>query len=347
MFQEIITDKNSHLIKELKINNFDFFTNESYSKYLDRLDAEYDKNFSSFFQCFQSISEKNIVKAIEILEKSKDSCINKYLKKFLEDFNYTFADTKPSIDIWSKTNAAKKEYAFICDVIYRSIIDYDITPETIVDIGTGDGFLLDKLLSFFTSLNKNISLILIDKDVNLLNETKVKIINKYPSIKSIKLIHNKIENVDIASLKLNRKTTVINAASVLHELQIHNKEHVLSQLKDVSSNIFLSELESNHDLSDVQYNELAYSVFKFYDGLIFDTLYSANVSKAEKIEFINNYLIFELFHILTNNYENRINYHATQSGWENVFNSLKLDFDSYVTKFEDYLPNFFTFHLKS
>jgi len=347
MFQEIITDKNSLLIKELKLKSFDVFTNETYSKYLDRLDAEYDKDFSSFFQCFQSISEKNIVKAIDILEKSKNICINKYLRKFLEDFNYTFADTKPSIDIWSKTNAAKKEYAFICDVVFRRIIDYDIIPETIIDIGTGDGFLLDKLLSFFTSLKKNVNLILIDKDVNLLNETKTKINKKYPSIKSIQLIHNKIENIDIASLKFNRKTTVINAASVLHELQLHEKKQVISQLKDISSNIFISELESNHDLPDVQYSKLAYSVFKFYDGLILDTLYSANVSKVEKIEFINNYLIFELFHILTNKYENRINYHTTQSGWENVFNYLKWDFDSYVTKFEDYLPNFFTFHLKS
>jgi hypothetical protein len=307
-----------------------------------------EEEFNIFLQCFLLLKDNQLLKAVQILKRSKRNLLNKYLLQYLEKNEQTLMPSiKECINIWPKTNLAQMEYDFICQTIFGAIFNSDIVPNTLIDIGTGDGFLLDKLITVFIKLNQKINIVLIEQDNVLLEETYKMIHCKYPTLNSISLIKSKIEDVDFHSFNLDKATTIVHAASVLHELPHFQKLKVLDKFKSISSNVFISELEANHDISSKDFVSLANSVYYFYSGLVQDTIISDNLTDNEKTEYINNYLIYEAFNILINDYKNRINYHTTQQKWEELFSNCNWNYSSNLVKFANTLPNFLTFHLKS
>lgn len=104
------------------------------------------------------------------------------------------------------------------------------------------------------------------------------------------------------------------SASCLHHLSSGEKLKVLRTIRGFSNELFLEELEANHDLPQKDSLELIWSVHKFYSSLI-DSVNKASLSKTQKRSCIFDFLLAEAIAILMNPKPLRGNFHTLQDEW--------------------------------
>lgn len=302
------------------------------------------------YECFcaflKAYKNERYNDAVGILSKVNADLICKYLLRYLERCNNNEIGKGRKdpllIKIWSLTNIARKEYLFLLDV-YKDILE-NSDAKYYFDIGCGNAEYSLLLLKRYGKLLKGNKIVLIDKDLAVVNDAFRNVKSALPSCENVIPVVLDIIDLDIKKYLPSNESAIINAGSVLHEFPEVIKKKVISELINKRNEILISELCVDHETKIKK--DLAVNSYKFYSYLIHEVL-SSNLAKSDAEKFIVDYLIDELLTINISLYKDRNNYHMKISQWISLFDDLGLKYSVNTKIFDDKAPEYSVFHLRS
>lgn len=328
------------------------FVNRSDSEQLNKIRQEVNKQASidTIIDLCQSISQQvtdeqlpltyagillasgqRIADSIRVLKLCVDRTFSHVLADYLvenQDFApaaKAFQETTP-YDVWTQTDLYKSQMTGTLKAI-ASFARKNPPPAanlcpTIIDIGSGNGILIVEIVKQILALYplESIHIISIEQSPEMLAVTQ-----KYcqESI-SIPVVFTpiccKIQEITTQQLEIIRQYHPIwfmNASLSLHHMPKEIKIPTMRMLAGLSSYCSISEAHYNHDLPEKDTPELIYSVTESYGFVIQDVL-NSRASEIDKKLCIDNFLLTEAINILKNDRQNRGDYHALISEWEEI-----------------------------
>lgn len=249
-----------------------------------------------------------------------------HLQTYLEEYNSfhvttpTFQETK-AFDVWLNSQFYQNYQASIMECIsdFASRENPGQDQITIIDIGTGNGILITKIVNLITSiLNfKKINLVLIDQSLEMLKSAKQYCKRHCLIPVEIVDICSKIQDLNFNDKSLceffNSSWFVLASAS-LHHMSRKFKKEILQNILEYSPRIFISEFHANHDLPEEDTPEFIYSVTQHYRYYI-DDIMSSLINENEKKICIQKFILSEAITMLKNPKESRVDYHAPLEEW--------------------------------
>lgn len=193
----------------------------------------------------------------------------------------------------------------------------------IVDLGCGDGGSLAKLVRQIRERSSSVrfELVLIEREVSLLDA----------AVKRLATILREGESVDgvccdfaqvggwIERLPRDPDTLVFAiAAFSLHHLNREGKRRILISLRKATNMIFLCELQADHEFPSLGSKRLIASVRRLYGYLLRD-IEASQLSIWERALCRSEFILKEAISILSNEYDQRGDYHMLLSQWEDLF----------------------------
>ncbi|OQX81433.1 MAG: hypothetical protein B6D64_02070 [Bacteroidetes bacterium 4484_276] len=195
-------------------------------------------------------------------------------------------------------------------------------PVTILDVGVGNGVLLAKIVNEIAPLYniKVMRLIFIDPFEDMLKKA-VGHCKQNINIKTeITTICCKVQDISESQINLIQQMKPIwfvNAALSVHHMPREAKVPMLKQLKWLSPNLLLTEVNWNHDLPEKGSPELIYSVANNYANFCKDILYLPVTEKEKKL-CLYHFPLAEAINIIKQERASRIDYHTPIEEWKKI-----------------------------
>jgi SAM-dependent methyltransferase len=290
-----------------------------------------DKQFPLTYAGILLASQDRISDAIRVLKLCLDRTFSAVLADYLAEHQalipaaQVFQETTP-YDVWTQTDFYKAQMTETLEAIAtfakRNPPPASNTCPTIIDIGSGNGVLIVEIVKQLLALYDldSIQIISIEQSPEMLAATQ-KHCQASISIPIVFIpICGKIQNVTTKQLQAIKKHDpiwFINASLSLHHLPREIKVPVMKTISSLAEHCLISEAHHNHDLPEKDTPELIYSVTESYGFVIQDVLNSC-VSEIDKKLCINNFILTEAINILKNDREQRGDYHALISEWQEI-----------------------------
>jgi hypothetical protein len=290
-----------------------------------------DKQFPLTYAGVLLASQQRITDAISVLKLCLDRTFSAVLADYLVEHQAlipaatAFQETNP-YDVWTQTDLYAAQMAGTLKAItsfVQRIPPPDLTTSpTIIDIGSGNGILLVAIVNQILALYQleSIQIISIEQSPEMLAATQ-QYCQKSISIPIVFTpICAKIQEItaeQIATIDRHHPIWFVNASLSLHHIPSEIKVPTMKIIANRSRYCLISEANYNHDLPEKDTPELMYSVTESYGLVIQDVLNSAT-SQSDKKLCINNFLLTEAINILTKDREDRVDYHALISEWQEI-----------------------------
>lgn len=195
-------------------------------------------------------------------------------------------------------------------------------PVTILDIGVGNGVFITKIVKEIIPLHniKSLRLIIVDQSEDMLRMAKQYCEENISIPTEIVTICCKIQEISkeqIEIIKALKPIWFVNAGLSVHHMPKEIKIPMLENLRQMSPNFVLTEVNWNHDLPERDSPELFYSVAKSY-GIFSKSILSLDVSEERRKLCMYNFPVAEAINIIKQNRESRIDYHTTIEEWKKI-----------------------------
>ncbi|MQP68541.1 hypothetical protein GE253_24790 [Niveispirillum sp. SYP-B3756] len=216
---------------------------------------------------------------------------------------------------WSGTALAtrqRRELVAVLNTCDSSQID---EIDTLIDLGAGDGRVIEAICSDTALGSRLNSIILVDRDKASLDEATRRLQRYREAGLSIDTRCLDIRDHCVwKGLKAGR--TLVLASASLHELDRADKVTVLSRIARNASYLVLVELAADHDAPPTQDMEFRHKAAAFYDALIADAI--ASLPASQHCSVAGAFLLGELEAMLTHTYAARQNYHLAAEKWRSA-----------------------------
>jgi hypothetical protein len=290
-----------------------------------------DKQFALTYAGILVAAQDRISDAIKILKLCPDRPFSAVLADYLLEYQAftpaakAFQETTP-YDVWTQTDLYKSQMAgtlaAIATFAKRTPPPASNTCPTIIDIGSGNGILLVEIIKQLLELYQldSIQVISIEQSPGMLAATE-----EYCQASiSIPILFTpiccriqEITTQQLAIIKSHDPIWFINASLSLHHLPREIKSISMKMLAELSTCCLISEANNNHDVPEKDTPELIYSVTENY-GFIIQDILSSSISKTDQKLCINNFILTEAINILRNDRQQRGDYHALISEWQEI-----------------------------
>ena len=285
-------------------------------------------------------AEDRVESAIKLYDFCPNNVFAQIVKKYLEEYGsliprvQVFKDNAP-YSAWAKTNLAKN---YIKKTV-NTVIDFysvNFSPEqdkiTILDIGTGNGVLIAKIVNKIIekSAVKNVNLILLDQSQDMLTAAEKHCrndINAKLTITNLCCKINEINKEQLSIIKAKKPIHFVNCAMSIHHFSSDVKLHVLELLKSFSSFCLISEPNCNHDIPEKYSPELIYAVSTNMH-YFFSNIIESDITEAEKKIAIEQFLLAEAINIIRQPKNSRIDYHTKIREWAKLAEAAGYDINS-------------------
>ena len=225
---------------------------------------------------------------------------------------------------WTKTNFAKTHFEKSLDAIGAFAERNPPTSNivSILDIGTGNGILITKIINRILeehSIDK-INLIFLDPSENMLavSEKHCKEnINTNVDVFKICCKSQDMAEENIKKINAYAPIWFTNCFFSIHHMQCEMKVEFLKKIRALSEYCIIGEINWNHDLPEKDSPELIYSVYKNY-GYCFQDIMDSALTDNEVEGAIDNFLLSEAINIIINERKDRIDYHTTIEEWKRI-----------------------------
>ena len=239
-------------------------------------------------------AKDKIEDAIHLYGFCPNNVFAQIVKKYLEEYGcltpkvQVFKDNAP-YTAWMKTNFAKnytkKSVSVIAD-FYLNNFTSKQDEITILDIGTGNGVLITKIVNNIIekSTAKNVNLILLDQSQDMLITAEKYCrngINAELTITNICCKINEIDKEQLSIIKTREPISFVNCALSIHHFPLEVKLRVLKLLKSLSPFCLITEVNWNHDIPDKYSPELIYAVSNNMHYMFSDIIES-DITENEK-----------------------------------------------------------------
>jgi len=195
-------------------------------------------------------------------------------------------------------------------------------PETILDIGVGNGEFIIKIVNEIIPLYniKTIRLIILDQSEDMLRTAKENCEKNISIPTEIISICCKIQDItkqQFETIHEMKPIWFINAGLSIHHMPKEKKIPMLKNLRKLSPKLVLTEVNWNHDLPEKDSPELLYSVAKSY-GVFSESILSLPISEERKKRCLYNFPVAEAINIIKQDREHRIDYHTSIKEWQSI-----------------------------
>jgi len=321
-----------------------------------------DQKFSYTYAAILLAVEGKIDDSISLLAYNSKDVFSSVLCDFLRGSKtfvpdeVVFQNASP-YNAFVKTNFFNKYQKGILDCVHK--FASNVPPNTsdntvtILDMGTGNGILISKIVEEVAPIYdlKRIRLILLDPSTDMLRtaeENCRKNINIKTDIITICCKAENINTEQMDSIRNMKPIWFINASLSLHHMPLEAKIPLFKKLKTLSSCCVLSEVNWNHDIPEAKSPELIYSVVKGY-GLLFKDVLESPITDDEKRATLHKFLLAEAIKIIKEPRPDRVDYHTTIEEWKKTGNAANFNTDNVITtyKFADGQPAAFVITLRS
>lgn len=288
------------------------------------------KDFKSIYNAILLADQGNIAGSIKLLELNREDpfclVLCKYLKrtgKFARE-ETVFKNVSP-YDAFVKTNYYKKHEKVILEQV-ENFARRNPPPDnryvSILDVGCGNGILTAKIVDKVVELYdlENINLILLDPFENMLSAAVKNCKSRIGTDLSITTICANIQDVNqeiIQEIIKNKPIWFTNACLSIHHMPYEDKIDVLKLFSLFSDHSILVDTNWNNDITEKDSPELIRSVVEGY-GFLFKEIMESTITDEEKEACINQFLLAEAINILSEERQNRIDYHTTIDKWEEI-----------------------------
>lgn len=290
-----------------------------------------DRQFPLTYAGILLASQPRITDAIGILKLCLDCTFSAVLADYLlEHQAFTpaataFQEATP-YNVWTQTDLYKSQMTVTLAAITSFALRIPppglTTSPTIIDIGSGNGILLVEIVNQILSLYplESIQIISIEQSPEMLAATQ-QYCQKCISIPIVFTpVCGKIQEItdqQLETIDQHHPIWFVNASLSLHHMPSEIKVPTMKMIANRSRYCLISEANYNHDLPEKDTPELIYSVTESYGFVIQDVLNSA-ASPADKRLCVNNFLLTEAINILTRDRQDRVDYHALISEWQEI-----------------------------
>lgn len=215
---------------------------------------------------------------------------------------------------------------------------------TILDMGTGNGILISKIVEKIIPINglKRIRLILLDPSESMLCSAEKNCRQNINIQMDIVTICCRAEDMDEGQIGFICEMKPIwftNASLSLHHMPSEVKIPLFRQLRKLAPYCILSELNWNNDSPEAKSPELIYSIVNGY-GLLFKNILESPITEKEKKSTIHKFLLAEAIRMIKETRSNRTDYHTTIEEWKKIGNKANFDVSNTTTvyRFADGQP---------
>jgi hypothetical protein len=290
-----------------------------------------DKQFPLTYAGILLASQQRINDAISILKLCLDRTFSAVLADYLFEHQAfiptatAFQETTP-YDVWTQTDLYESQMAGTLKAITsfaKRIPPPDLaTSPTIIDIGSGNCILLVEIVNQLLSLYQldSIQIVSIEQSPEMLIATQ-QYCQKSISIPIVFTpICGKIQEIttqQIATIDRHHPIWFVNASLSLHHMPSEIKVPTMKMIANRSKYCLISEAHYNHDLPEKDTPELIYSVTESY-GFVIQDILNSTASQSDKKLCINNFLLTEAINILSKDRQERGDYHALISEWQEI-----------------------------
>lgn len=232
----------------------------------------------------------------------------------------TVFKTTAAYDAWVKTNLYKVELEGTLKAIAKLIKTSVPAKEVnILDIGPGNGKMTTQIINhilLFAEIKK-INLVLLDKFPAMLDMATKTCMNNIKTNLEIRTVCGEAQHLtksDIEKLKVIAPFWLTICSRSIHHMPWEQKQELLKLIRTLTRNLFIVEMEANHDIPEKDSPEIVYSVNKRY-SFIFNDIYLSPISGEEKRAAIDDFLLIEAIMMLIKERANRIDYHTPAKEW--------------------------------
>ena len=232
----------------------------------------------------------------------------------------TVFKTTAAYDAWVKTNLYKVELEGTLKAIEKLIKTSAPAKEVnILDIGPGNGKMTTQIINHilsFTEIRK-INLVLLDKFPAMLDMATKTCMNNIKTNLEVSAVCGEAQRLtksDVERLKLAAPFWLTICSRSIHHMPWEQKQELLKLLRLLTRNLFIVEMEANHDIPEKDSPEIVYSVNKGY-SFIFNDINSSPISEEEKMAAIDDFLLIEAIMMLIKERADRVDYHTPAKEW--------------------------------
>ena len=289
-----------------------------------------DPDFSFTYAGVILACQNRISEAIAFFERCPDRAFCRALAEYLlETGTFTpptqaYQETSP-YDVFTKTNFYRSHLKATLE-IFKDFAIQNPPPSsspTIVDIGTGNGVLISKIVNQLVQVYslERIHLICIDQSPKMLAAASKCCQDSISIPVQITSIENLIQNLSQDQLseimRCSENIWFINGSFSLHHMPESMKIKAFKTLSKIQAKILLSEGHGNHDKPEKDSPELVASVSDFYGFFIEDIANSISSATEQKI-CIQEMMLTDAITMLKNDWEHRIDYQNLITEWEKI-----------------------------
>lgn len=316
-------------VKEAINNNTDFSQLESLCK--EVASSISDKGFAYTYAACLLASRDLIDDAIKMFNKNSEDTFCKIMSDYLkETASFKLADkvfeSADPYNIYTQTDFFRKHQSGALKHIYKFAQQNPPPkskgPVTILDIGVGNGVFITKIVNEIIPLYgiKSIRLIIVDQSNDMLRLSKEYCKENIKIPTEVFTICCKIQEITKDQIEIIQNKKPIwftNTGLSIHHMPWEVKIPMLKQLRELSSNLVLTEVNWNHDLPASNSPELFYSVAKSY-GVFSESILHLPISEERRKRCLNNFPIAEAINIIKQDRAHRIDYHTTIEEWKRI-----------------------------
>jgi hypothetical protein len=287
-------------------------------------------NYAYSYFWLKLVAENRIKEAIRIFDYGRQSKLCELVKLYLTNDAHTspnkncWEDIK-GFDIWNRTSFAIQQSNLTISLVTSKAQDFlgqppDKSP-VIIDVGTGNGEFIIELVNRLSRIYKlkSVYLVLVDHLASALRIARENCYRRIEVPVKVQTLCKSLEELTSEDLLAFTCGTawLSNASACIHHLPMSRKIRALATLGRVSSTCIITELEGNHDTPLKGSLDLLYSVHNFYECLIADLLES-EMSRQDKNSCVQQFLLPEVLALITQDYDQRQNYHCLLHEWISV-----------------------------
>lgn len=190
---------------------------------------------------------------------------------------------------------------------------------TFLDLGTGDGLLLSKILKTLKEAGtiEKARVIVVDKSQAMV-ETSAETCRPFAEVIPIRADVGAFSDSDWRLLAEAKVDVAIGAES-LHHLPWDTKISTFTRLSRIVPHLLLAELEGYHDREPTGSPRLLESIWNFYEPLMRD-VEASDLSTEERERCSHEIFLSEVIPLLLEDPPRRENFHLDRSGWLECLN---------------------------
>lgn len=250
--------------------------------------------------------------------------LGRYLakEKVFHPATVAFADSKP-YDAFCQTEFYRKHLDALLSIFETFAKTNPPTAKenvTIADIGAGNGFLTTKMVNKLSQVIglKSCHLIIVDQSEAMHDalEQYCRANCQIPlTFSHVVACIQDLTADDFKDVFGKEPVWFANIALSLHHMPATEKVNVLTKLKQYVPEVLITEGHANHDTTPKDSPEFVYSVYANYGYYIGEVL-DAKIPESDKVSCINDFLLAEAINMLSREYAERVDFHATQEQWQ-------------------------------